>query len=65
MSWRLWENPAIFKGHLDNRKLDGTDGNRGIINRKRTGTFAGCGTNSASNLREVIGKLEAVIGLAP
>ena len=59
------DNPTFFVGTLHDGELHGLDVHRIAADAQHTGTFTRSGAQAASELREVIGGVQAVIRFLP
>ena len=62
---RLGMNPAFFETFVDDCHLDVLDRDSRVGNAQDTGAFTGSRTNATGELREVVGLVQAIEGLAP
>ena len=62
---RFGLNPTLIPRSLDDAALNELDGDCGRIDAKHAGGFAGCRANAASELREVVGGVEAADRILP
>src|SRR5581483_4337294 len=58
-------DPALLKGPLDDRQLDLLDHHRVVVDLEHAGRLARRRTGEAGELREVVGVVEALVGLPP
>ena len=61
----LRSDPARLEGMVDDGELDGLDGDGVVVDPQHAGAFARGGAQRAGELREVVGGMEPVHGLAP
>src|SRR5204863_3000765 len=57
---RLGDDPARVEGAVDDGELDGLDGDGVVVDPENAGPLAGRGTEGPRELREVVGRVEAV-----
>src|SRR5438067_10659042 len=61
----LWFDPALAPCTVRDRSFDRLDRDRRIVDVERARRFAGCWTDTAGDLREVVGLMQPVDRAAP
>src|SRR6201999_1352059 len=57
--------PAVLPGAVDDGAFDGLDGDRVVVDVQRAGRLARRGTDTAGELREIVGRVQVARGLFP
>lgn len=65
LGWGLWSNPAFCPRLVHNGTFDGLNSDWGLDNAKNAGAFARSGAHATSELREVVGLVEALNSFLP
>src|SRR5262249_30053297 len=62
---RLGPDPALLERVIDDRDLDGLDGDRIVVDAEHAGALARRRTEPSGELREVVGRVQPLDGVTP